>query len=166
METNSKGINLSVIIPVYNAELYLEQCVDSLMQQGDLLLEIVLVDDGSTDRSGAIADRYALRDSRIKVIHQANGGASAARNAGIAAAQGEYIAFVDSDDWVKEDGLSDLYKSAIHHQADVVMGQICYCLRDGSVIKSSKPVRKDFLNKPMAGKDCFMMLIQTDLSTN
>ena len=157
-----KEINMSVIIPVYNVEEYLPECLDSLSSQGDIRLEIIIVDDGSTDRSGAIADQYALRDSRIKVIHRANGGSSAARNAGLEAAQGEYIAFLDSDDRLKENSLCDLYKSAIQHQADVVMGQVLYCRQDDSIMKSSNHIHKDYLNKPLAGKDCFTMLIQTD----
>ena len=79
---NSK-IDLSVIIPVYNVEDYLPACIDSLLKQGELCLEIILINDGSTDRSGAIANQYAEKDSCIKVIHQENGGASVARNAGL-----------------------------------------------------------------------------------
>ena len=98
-------IDMSVIIPVYNVEKYLTVCIDSLMSQGDLRMEIILVNDGSTDLSGEIADEYAKKEGRIKVIHQENGGASAARNTGLDIASGEYIAFLDSDDWIKEKSL-------------------------------------------------------------
>lgn len=92
---------ISVIVPVYNVEKYLHRCVDSILNQTYENLEILLVDDGSTDGSGAICDEYAQRDSRVRVIHKENGGLSSARNAGIDAAKGEYLAFVDSDDWIE-----------------------------------------------------------------
>ena len=100
MSKPDNKIEGSVIIPVYNVEKYLVACIDSLMCQGDLSMEFILVDDGSTDLSGKIADEYAKKEDRIKVIHQENGGASAARNAGLDVAQGEYIAFLDSEDWI------------------------------------------------------------------
>ena len=96
-------IDISIIIPIYNVEKYLTVCIDSLKNQGGLRMEIILVNDGSTDLSGEIADEYAKKEERIKVIHQENGGASAARNVGLDIATEEYIAFLDSDDlWKKE----------------------------------------------------------------
>ena len=97
---------ISVIIPVYNVEKYLRRCLDSVIAQTYQNLEIICVDDGSIDDSGKICDQYAVRDARIKVIHQENQGLSAARNRGLDAAEGEYIAFVDSDDYI----LEDMYK--------------------------------------------------------
>ncbi len=94
---------ISVIVPVYNVERYLGRCVDSVLSQTYTSLEVILVDDGATDRSGEICDAYAAKDPRVRVIHKANGGLSSARNAGIDAASGEYLAFVDSDDWIEED---------------------------------------------------------------
>lgn len=99
---------ISVIVPIYNVEPYLRRCVDSILAQTYENLEIILVDDGARDRSGAICDECALRDSRIQVIHKANGGLSSARNAGLDAAHGEYIAFVDSDDWIAPETYSYL----------------------------------------------------------
>lgn len=92
---------ISVIIPVYNVDRYLGECLDSVLAQTVKELEVILVDDGSTDRSGEICDMYAERDARVKVIHQPNSGRSAARNAALAAASGEYVGFVDSDDWIE-----------------------------------------------------------------
>lgn len=92
---------ISVIVPVYKVERYLPRCVDSILAQTHKTLEIILVDDGSPDRCSAICDEYAAKDSRITVIHKKNGGLSSARNAGLDAASGEYIAFVDSDDWIE-----------------------------------------------------------------
>ncbi len=94
---------ISAIVPVYNVEAYLDRCVSSICRQTFGDLEVILVDDGSRDGSGAICDAWAARDPRVRVIHKANGGVSSARNVGIAAAEGEYICFVDSDDWLETD---------------------------------------------------------------
>lgn len=91
---------ISIIIPVYNVERYLDRCMKSVCNQTYYNLEIILVDDGSTDSSGVMCDKWAVRDSRIKVIHKENEGASSARNLGLDIASGEYIGFVDSDDWI------------------------------------------------------------------
>ena len=92
---------ISVIIPVYNVEKYISQCLDSVCNQTYSDLEIILVDDGSTDASGEICDIYACHDKRIHVIHQENSGAAAAKNAGLRVASGEYLSFVDSDDFLE-----------------------------------------------------------------
>ena len=94
------GSELTVVVPVYNVEKYLRKCVDSILSQTLTVDEIILVDDGSKDKSGEIADEYAAKYENIKVIHQKNGGLSAARNTGIDAATKKYIAFVDSDDYI------------------------------------------------------------------
>ena len=156
---NNNKIELSVIIPVYNVEDYLPACIDSLLKQGELCLEIILINDGSTDRSGAIADQYAEKDSRIKVIHQENGGASVARNAGLELAQGEYIAFLDSDDWVKEDSLCELYHEAIKYQADVVKGNLLYYYHENNITNGPfNMVPKEIQYIPYLGKNCFIQL--------
>ena len=94
---------ISIIVPIYQVELYLEKCIDSIINQTYKNLEIILIDDGSPDRCGAICDEYALHDDRVTVIHSENGGLSAARNRGLALCEGEYVLFVDSDDWVEPD---------------------------------------------------------------
>ena len=111
---------ISVIVPIYNVELYLEEAIESVMHQTYTDLEIILVDDGSTDGSGEICDRYQKRDSRIKVIHQENRGVSAARNAGIDICKGEMIAFLDSDDAFCEDMLQKLSDAMLESGADIV----------------------------------------------
>lgn len=104
----SDDVLVSVIIPVYNVESYLPECIESVRNQTHKLLEIILVDDGSTDNSGILCDKYSKTDERIKVIHKANGGLSSARNAGIRKASGEFISFIDSDDWVDNTMLEKL----------------------------------------------------------
>lgn len=106
-------ILISIIVPVYNVERYLHRCIDSIRLQTHKKLEIILVDDGSPDKCGAICDEYAQRDSRIVVLHKANGGLSDARNAGIAAAHGEYIGFVDSDDYIEPTMYEKLLGAAV-----------------------------------------------------
>lgn len=110
---------VSVIIPVYNVEKYLNRCVRSIRRQTYKNLEIILVDDGSPDGSGAMCDRFAAEDSRIKVIHKENGGLSDARNCGVASAAGNYIVFLDSDDYVAENHIEFLYQSLIENGADI-----------------------------------------------
>lgn len=99
---------VSIIVPIYNSAKYLAKCLDSITGQSYNNLEIILVNDGSTDDSGKIIDKYAKRDSRIKVIHQANQGQSAARNAGLAKATGDYLGFIDADDEIKQSFVADL----------------------------------------------------------
>ena len=111
---------VSVIIPIYNVEKYLCQCLDSIIDQSYKNLEIILVDDGSPDNCGVICDEYAAKDSRIVVIHKANGGLSAARNDGIARATGDWVAFVDSDDWCEPDYYEQLLASDEEDDVDVI----------------------------------------------
>lgn len=111
---------LSVIVPVYNVEEFLPRCVDSLLAQTYQNLEILLVDDGATDLSGRICDQYAAKDSRVRVIHKENGGLSSARNAGLDAHRGEYIAFLDSDDWMEPDAFETMLGLAEKYAAKLV----------------------------------------------
>lgn len=115
----------SIIVPVYKVEEYLEQCVRSLTGQTFSDIEIILVDDGSPDRCGEMCDAYASRDQRIQVIHKENGGQADARNVGIEAATGEYIVFVDSDDYLSEDALEKLLPYAKRNCDIIVMDGIC-----------------------------------------
>lgn len=114
---------ISVIVPVYKVEAYLGRCVDSILRQTFTDFELILVDDGSPDHCGAICDEYAAKDSRIHVIHQENGGLSAARNAGIdwmmANSDSQWITFVDSDDWIHPEMLSVLYRAVVENKVNV-----------------------------------------------
>lgn len=114
---------VSVIVPAYNVEKFLKKCVSSIINQTYKNLEIILVDDGSPDRSGALCDRFAAKDSRIVVLHKKNGGVSTARNAGIEAATGEYICFVDSDDWLPVNAIEILVGKILTDHSDFCVGE-------------------------------------------
>ena len=116
-----KQTKISVIVPVYNTRQYLRQCLDSIIGQDYQSLDIILVDDGSTDGSGAICDEYAARDRRIRVIHQPNSGVSAARNHGLEIADGEWIGWVDSDDWIRPEMYGYLLEYAERYDADIAV---------------------------------------------
>ena len=111
---------ISVIVPVYNVASYLPQCVESILSQDYRDLEVILIDDGSTDRSGEICDRFGAADGRVRVIHQKNGGGAAAKNAGLRIASGEYLSFVDSDDYLEPNVYGMMLETLLTHQADAV----------------------------------------------
>ena len=112
---------ISVIVPIYNVEAYLDKCISSIMTQTYTNLEILLVDDGSTDRSSEMCDAYACIDSRIKVIHKVNGGQSSARNVALEVCCGKYISFVDGDDWIEADMYSVLVEQLEKLDADLAI---------------------------------------------
>lgn len=137
---------VSVIVPVYNVSKYLERCVERLSQQTYKDVEIILVDDGSTDDSGSICDRWATLDTRVRVIHKVNGGLSSARNAGLEVARGKYVAFVDSDDFVETDYILKLTECAESRNVDVVICNYRFVDDDGASIDNdnyTKYSRKD-----------------------
>lgn len=136
---------ISVIVPIYNVEKYLNICVDSILNQTYKNLEIILVDDGSTDNCGKICDKYAQKDNRIKVIHKENEGVSSARNVGIENANGSYIAFVDGDDWIEKWYCNQLLEEAIQQKSDVV---VCAYNRiiDNRIEKCNINQKKQILN--------------------
>lgn len=115
---------ISIVVPIFKVERYLNQCLDSILVQTFTDFELILVDDGSPDQCGEICDRYAEKDNRIKVIHKPNGGVSSARNAGINIAKGEYLAFVDPDDTIEPQMYETLIQMALKHEADMVVCQI------------------------------------------
>ena len=121
---------VSVIIPIYNVEKYLRACVDSVIGQTYQDLQIILVDDGSTDSSGGICDEYSGKDSRIQVIHKKNGGLSDARNAGLAVAKGEFVLYLDSDDYLVPMAIEILMEKQWKTDADIVLGNFYYTFPD------------------------------------
>lgn len=133
---------ISIIVPIYNVEKYLPQCLDSLVSQTYRDIEIILVDDGSPDRCPEICDSYAKEDARITVIHQQNAGVSSARNTGIRIAKGEYVGFVDPDDWVSPEMYDAMLRAMLSSQADLAVCGYAYCHEDGSVNKSREYQRR------------------------
>lgn len=128
---------ISVVVPVYNVEKYLARCIESIMNQSFNDLEIILVDDGSQDKSGNICDNYAKYDKRIKVIHKQNAGLSDARNKGIEIATGEWIGFVDSDDYIEPNMYLELYNLVVQYEADIAICGVCDCYANKKVFQTT-----------------------------
>jgi glycosyltransferase involved in cell wall biosynthesis len=135
---------VSIIVPVYNVEHYLEECLCSIVNQTFENIEIILINDGSTDRSFEIMKDFAKKDSRIKIISQQNKGVSEARNSGIRVASGEYILFVDSDDIILTNTVETLYNKIIQTNSELLIGDVLYYYPDGSKVSVSK--RNEMLN--------------------
>ena len=145
---------ISIIVPVYNVEKYLHRCVSSILQQTYSKFEVILVDDGSKDASGRICDVFASKDERVRVIHKENGGLSSARNAGLDIANGKYIGFVDSDDYIENDMYEIMYNALIKNNVDIA----CVGIyrddeeKDKSVIIRCPKKRNNILGKRSHGK--------------
>ena len=125
-------VKISVIVPVYNVEEYLEECLDSIINQTLEDIEIICVNDGSTDNSLKILEKYSQKDERIKIISQENQGLGATRNNGMEYAKGEYISFIDSDDYISKDAFKSLYDNAITNNSDIVLFSITHFFEDGT----------------------------------
>lgn len=144
---------LSIIVPVYQCEEFVEKCILSLLNQTEKNIEVILIDDGSTDNSGKIVDKYAACDSRIIAIHKSNGGVSSARNIGISKATGKYIMFVDADDVIKSDMCEQLLNNALKYNSDMVVSGFIlkdknnkenYMIRPEAIYKSVYEINGDF----------------------
>lgn len=131
-------IKISIIVAVYNTEEYLIQCIDSILNQSYSNIELILVNDGSTDASGKICDDYSIKDSRVIVIHKVNEGQSSARNTGLNIATGSYIGFVDSDDWIVNDMYRKLLEVGLKNESDIVACNLFLMTRKGDFINYSK----------------------------
>ncbi len=156
-----KEKQISVIVPVYNAQRYLEKCLDSITGQSYRNLEIILVDDGSKDKSSEICDRYAAADGRIKVIHRENGGISAARNSGLNIATGEYYGFADSDDWLESDMYQFLQNDLASTGADIA---VCGFFR--TFDKFEEPNDRSHTRRVMKRTEALDWLLQDRLLQN
>lgn len=154
---------ISIIIPVFNVEKYLRKCIDSILSQTYKNLEIILVNDGSTDNSAIICDNYQKKDSRIKVIHKKNGGLSDARNCGIKASTGNYITFIDSDDFIDKNFITILYKLILENNADIVISRIV------DVFENSKNIKPSINNESyiISKEECYKkMLLQDEIDVS
>ncbi|MCL1982891.1 MAG: glycosyltransferase, partial [Clostridiales bacterium] len=145
---------ISVVVPIYKVEPYLRQCIDSIIAQTYKNLEIILVDDGSPDDCGKICDEYARGDHRIIVVHKENGGLSDARNAGIEIANGEFITYIDSDDWVAYDMIEFLYRNLISHDADISTCGI-FDVYKNEIIPKCKNLEVQVFESEQAVFECF-----------
>lgn len=130
-----KSPQISIIIPIYNVERYLHQCIDSILAQTFTDYELLLIDDGSTDGCPAICDEYTEKDNRIRVFHKKNNGITSARNCGIDNANGEWIMHIDSDDWVEPTYVEELYNAAINNKADIAICGFYFAYEDGRLKK-------------------------------
>lgn len=160
------GDLISIIVPVYNTEKYLEKCIESIIRQTYSHLEIILVDDGSTDGSAKICDEYAQKERRIRVIHKENGGLSDARNTGIKHATGSLIGFVDSDDYIAPHMYQILYENLKKYQADIAICGIQEVDEKGQFLNSfHKPDEKE--NRVLNTEEALYLLIEgKDIQTN
>lgn len=151
---------ISIIVPVYQAEKYISKCIESIVNQAYKNLEIILIDDGSTDSSGEICDRYGERDKRIVVVHTPNKGVSAARNCGLDIATGDYITFVDSDDFLDLQMYSEMIQVAEKYSCDVVM---CDCIKEfkGKSEKYTHAIREGFYDKEQLKQEYYSQLLIT-----
>lgn len=155
---------ISVIIPIYKVEQYIDECVESIIKQTYKNLEIILVDDGSPDGCPQMCDEWARKDERIRVVHKKNGGLSSARNAGLDVATGEYISFVDSDDFIALDALQNLYDRFLESEGIGIVSGMIYRYQDGKtcnfkqdwILKDEKIISaKDFLLEAMSQKTSY-----------
>ncbi|MBM7573504.1 glycosyltransferase [Aquibacillus albus] len=152
------SIKVSVIIPIYNAEKYLTKCLESVISQTLNQIEIILVNDGSFDNSGAVAEQYEQKDNRIRVFHKDNGGVSSARNLGLRMAKGQYISFIDADDYIDKNMLIELYERAVSFNLDIVVsGRVTEYTKTNKTV--TQTLGKDTLsyNKNTIGMDIFYL---------
>ncbi len=152
---------VSIIIPIYNTKDYLERCIRSVVQQSYSDIEIILVNDGSTDNCLIICEKWAKRDNRIKIINQENRGVAEARNSGIKVAKGEYICFVDSDDYVNRDYIKRLYEVIIANNIDIVCcGNLYVNINDQQIMKTSHRIHGFNYDEVHTGRELLTMLLE------
>lgn len=157
------NIEISIIVAVYNLESYLPKCIDSILAQTFTNFELILVNDGSLDKSGEICDDYEKRDSRIRVIHKENGGVASSRNAGLEVAQGKYIGYVDNDDFINKYMFETLYKHAVLHSSDIV---VCDFMRiDNEQYCNTEELVSDYDVQHFTGMEALEQLYTDDYVT-
>lgn len=150
MKNLDKRTKISIIVAVYNVEKYLSRCIESILQQTYSNLEILLVNDGSTDNSGKICYKYEKIDKRIVVIDKENGGLTSARKAGFEKAQGEYLAFIDSDDYLEKNYIELLYRSVIENKSDIAICSYYLEYNNKNIVQKFKYLKKNFIKEEYA----------------
>lgn len=173
MVESLKNVKVSIVVPIYRIESYLPICVDTILNQSHENIEVILVDDGSDDACPNICDEYALKDNRVKVIHKPNGGSTSARKAGISATTGEYVLYVDGDDWIDDEYVEKMLEPLAIHSVDVV-GNIAVCMNynDGRQLERSTPMKegiykgKEIIKEVYPNYICEDRFYDTPLSTN
>lgn len=156
------NIKVSILIPAYNVEEYIDECLLSVKCQTLKEIEVIIVDDGSTDLTGKIADKYAETDQRFRVVHQPNKGLTQSRNVGLALARGKYVGFVDGDDYVSKDAFEQLFSRAEAYSADIVLGSVLYTYEDGTSQRvGNRSAAFQSHSGTMEGKECFKLLMKT-----
>ncbi|MDA7646714.1 glycosyltransferase [Akkermansiaceae bacterium] len=153
---------LTIIMPVYNAENHLQRSLDSVFKQTFTDFEVILVNDGSKDKTREICDRNAALDDRVKVVHKVNGGTSSARNEGLKVASGEYIGFVDSDDWLEPEMYQVMVEKAENHDVDLVISDYKRVFEDGTSFEVIQPIREGYYDKSDMIKEYFPCLLMRD----
>lgn len=157
----NKEIVFSVIVPIYNVEAYLEDCINSLLNQSFKMFELILVDDGSTDNSSVICDMYQLKDNRVQVIHKKNGGLVSARKEGVSIAKGDYAVCVDGDDWVDREYLQEIKQIIDSHSPDIICFNH-YEVNGKTVRLRNIPFRKGLFTKKDMEKEIYPQLIRNE----
>ena len=149
---------LSVIIPVFNVAEYLPRCIESVLNQDNIDLEVLLINDGSTDSSGEICNAYAKKDVRIRAFHQENSGVSSARNKGIEESSGDWITFVDADDWIEPNSIQEIINNNNNIDSDYIIAK-SFIVRDGQAVIERYPFSNNLLNKKHKGTDLIIQSI-------
>lgn len=164
---------ISVIIPIYNVEKHVRRCIESISAQTYKNWELILVDDGSPDRSGTVCDEYAKKDKRINVVHKVNGGSASARNAGLRVAMGDYITFVDGDDWIESDAFERMMLCAKETGADIVMSDFTIdksgsssVSKQGAVDIDATEIIKAMMTGKLHGSNCNKIYRRSLVSEN
>ena len=157
--TDTKQALISVIVPIYGVEQYLDKCIDSILDQSYTNLEIILVDDGSPDKCGEICERYAIKDKRIRVIHKENGGLSSARNAGMRVMKGEYVTFIDSDDYISPYYVEHLFFALNSINADLSISWFKEISEDDTNVNAIATIQN---LRRLSQVDCFRKLLYQD----
>ena len=161
LEYMPKNPYISIVVPIYNAQDYLQECIKSVLYNQTLTnIEVILVNDGSTDKSGDIIDEYKKLDNRVITYHQSNQGVAAARNKGLELSKGEYILFLDNDDWIEKNCLIELFKTATNYKADMTVGKALFYYSPDKQLPRYNHIPHQLKGIVLDGKQCFIEMMK------